>query len=127
MEAAAASALVVESKDATKPVILQFAYAPDAESSNPFWAGLTVDGGNLTFRNVHFELQVSHTPRQLAAGIVVRGGYVQFERCIFSQQAPEEPLIARRNVVRVDQITALLAGFWRSVCRPSGCLRSLSA
>ena len=88
---------MIESEDPKKPVALQFSYAPDPDTPTQFWAGLMIEGGSVTFRHVHFMLEAGYTPPQLAAGVAVKAGQVVFDRCTFSQQTPDEELIAKRG------------------------------
>jgi hypothetical protein len=100
--------LVIESADKNKPATIQTAYAAEVQNPLPFWAGLTVDGGTVLFRNVRFEVESSRTPRQLVAGVVVKAGSATFEGCEFAQQVPQEEggLIGRRSLVPVASVAA---------------------
>src|SRR5205085_2106967 len=104
-------ALVIRSEDPTKPVTLEFAFAGETDNPLPFWAGLTVEGGTVVFKNVHFRVEAHYTPPQLVAAVVVKGGQVTFERCAFSQDTPSEALLARRNLVPIASVAAWNPGW----------------
>lgn len=62
------------------------------------WAGLIIDGGRASLRNLHLELNGDDTPRSLIAAVAVRtSGDVDFQGCQFSQQARLEPFITNRQ------------------------------
>jgi hypothetical protein len=101
--------LIVESEDAKKPKTLHFVYAPESENPTQYWAGFTIEGGTVDFRNVCFVIEAKHTPRQLAAAVVVSGGQVTFERCAFGQLVPpsDDGLITRRgSLVPIASVAA---------------------
>ncbi len=98
--------LVIESEDRKKPAALQFSYVLDPENPTPFWAGLTIEGGSVTFHHVQFVLEAGYTPPQLAAGVAVKGGQVVFDHCTFFQQTPDEELIAKRGFWPVASVAA---------------------
>src|SRR5439155_5893555 len=102
-------ALVVESKIPGRPVTIQIACPAEIDSVLP-WAGLTVDGGTVLFKNVNFEVVAEGTPRSLLAGVLVRGGNVTFERCTFKQQVPAEDLLSHLELVPVASVAAWDAG-----------------
>ncbi|HYV38664.1 MAG TPA: serine/threonine-protein kinase, partial [Gemmataceae bacterium] len=101
--------LIVESDDPKKPKTLHFVYSSESENPTQFWAGLAIEGGTVDFRNICFVIEAKHTPRQLAAAVVVTGGQVTFERCAFGQNVPpaEDGLIARRaSMVPIASVAA---------------------
>src|SRR5262249_1074124 len=86
--------LVIESKDPTKPTRIRSLYKGGAAALKD-WAGLTLEGGAVTFRNLHFEVDAEKTPEALVAGLLIRkNSVVTFEKCTFSQKTPLKPLVA---------------------------------
>jgi serine/threonine protein kinase len=101
--------LEVISENPADPVVVQFVYPADKqnlEDQAPFWAGLTVDGGQVKFQNIRFEVESGQTPRLLAAGVVVKAGQATFQRCTFAQRTPADNLIASRDVVPMASAAA---------------------
>lgn len=90
--------LVLESVVAKDAAKIAFQYQP---SANETVAGLTIDGGNVEFRNIRFEvqLQAGSTPRIPVALVAVRGGAkVRFVGCRFLQKDIEfSPFIQNRK------------------------------
>jgi serine/threonine protein kinase len=91
--------LTIEARDAgdKKPVTVQLEYTGGATASAP-WGGLVVEGGWVTFRNLHFELHSEATPRAVAAAVLIKSdGNVRFERCTFTQKTDLKPLLEKRT------------------------------
>jgi predicted Ser/Thr protein kinase len=78
----AGNSLVIESKVASAPATLQWS----CDDPNRAEA-IRLKAGNITFRNIRFEIKTSSYPEGSAiAGVVVRGAdSVTFERCVFEQ------------------------------------------
>ena len=103
----------IKSADPQKPTTLMFSYAPDSETQMPFWAGLTIDGGSVTFKNIKVGIEASFTPHELAAAIAVKAGQVVFDHCTFVQETPREELIGLKNLTPIASVAAWNSGMDR--------------
>jgi serine/threonine protein kinase len=92
--------LRVQSADPDKGVVLHFAYQKAADPGD-MGAALTVDGGQVVFRDIRFEIEAEQTPENIqVAAIAVRGaGHAAFEKCTFWQKAPVQRFIRQRETL----------------------------
>ncbi|MBI3407791.1 MAG: serine/threonine protein kinase [Planctomycetes bacterium] len=82
--------LVIESADPREPKTIRFKYHSQEEITDSLVpgliAGLTLDGGAVTFRNIRFEIVANETPNIAVASLGIKGhGTVRFEKCWFVQ------------------------------------------
>ncbi|HWY87560.1 MAG TPA: hypothetical protein VNX28_12580, partial [Gemmataceae bacterium] len=87
---------------------IRFKYVPrtDAAEVSPsdFIAGLTLDGGTVTFQNIFFEIEAYETPARTVAAIGIRGpARVKFQSCTFVQRGvPQRKFIPQvKNLVPI--------------------------
>jgi serine/threonine protein kinase len=108
-----AGRLRIESVDPRRPRTLTVAYHP-AMAGNPFWAGLTVAGGEATVAHVRFLIRVraAETPRVLLAGLALQdGGKLTLTGCVFDQDIPRSLEVAEgRAAARVASVYVEGAG-----------------
>ncbi len=94
--------LTIDCKNIYEPKTIRFKYsnAGKSESLEPV-TGLAIDGGILTFRNIHFEIEAHATPDRVVASLGIRGpSTVTFSNCVFVQrEVPQRPFILDRKVL----------------------------
>jgi serine/threonine protein kinase len=97
--------LVVEGAgDGGEPIKVQSTYPWRPENPSSEWAGLTIYGGTVVFKNLHFEIASAGTPQMLVAGVLVKSGNVTFENCTFSQRTPQGELISQAGLKPVASV-----------------------
>ncbi|MCI0458829.1 MAG: hypothetical protein L0Z62_17870, partial [Gemmataceae bacterium] len=99
--------LLIESEKPTKPALLLIRPPQGAEREPGVpWGGLELNGGTVTFRNLHFEIQAESTPTALLAAVLVKGARsVTFKNCLFTQVGvPLVPLIPKRRLAPVASV-----------------------
>jgi serine/threonine protein kinase len=99
--------LRIKSADPRKPSTLTIAYQPSMDG-HPFWAGLTVAGGEVTVERVRFLIRVraGEVPRSLVSGLALqRGGKLALKGCVFDQEIPRSLEVAEgRTMARVASV-----------------------
>ncbi|MCI0378794.1 MAG: serine/threonine protein kinase [Gemmataceae bacterium] len=90
--------LLLECIDAFEPKTIRFKYSTRSETAD-LVAGLTLEGGNVTFRNIRFEVEASATPDTAVASLGIKGaGKVRFHKCTFAQKGvPQRQFIPLRK------------------------------
>jgi serine/threonine protein kinase len=82
--------LKIVSESVEDPKTIRFKYVPRADSSDfapaDLVAGLTLDGGTVTFQNIIFEIEANDTPARAVAAVGVKGhAKIRFQSCTFVQ------------------------------------------
>ncbi|HYT93131.1 MAG TPA: serine/threonine-protein kinase, partial [Gemmataceae bacterium] len=101
--------IVIESKDKEPKNWATLHITPGQALDGKPWAGLELQGGIVTFRNLRFELDARETPKSLLAGVLVKGArQVIFKDCTFVQpNVPLLPLIRRQGLTPIASVAAL--------------------
>jgi serine/threonine protein kinase len=90
--------LLVEAE--REPALIRVGADLAASASASLTAGLVVEAGPVTFKNLVFLLEVEYTPESLLAAVaVITARQVTFEGCAFVQIAPQEALIRKSWLV----------------------------
>lgn len=99
-EGDASTHLVVQSSNPFEPKTIRVKHQPRADSGD-LAAGIILDGGIVTFKNIVFEIEASATPESVCAALAIKGsGSVQFVRCKFVQpKLPLQPFIGQDTKV----------------------------
>jgi len=86
--------LTLESHSKVEPATLRFKLPANADVPG-LLAGLVIEGGTVTIKNVRFEIEAPSTPRFASAALAVRGAAtVKLIRCEFAQKdVPQRPLL----------------------------------
>jgi serine/threonine protein kinase len=99
-----AHTLTIASKDLEEPKTIRFKYAPTPDTADylpDVVAGLTVEGGSVTFRNIVFEIEAGETPTRTVAAVGIKGAAkVRFHNCRFVQLGvPQRKFIPQLKTV----------------------------
>ncbi len=93
-------ALVIDCKEIYEPRTIRFKFANLGKSDTlDAVAGLTIESGIITFRNIRFELEAHATPDRVVASLGIKAAStVTFQNCIFTQKdVPQRPFIPDRK------------------------------
>jgi Protein kinase domain len=101
-------ALIIDCKELYEPRTIRFKFANLGKSETlDAVAGLTIESGIITFRNIRFELEAQATPDRVVASLGIKApSTVTFQNCIFAQKdVPQRPFIPdRKNRVPVASL-----------------------
>jgi serine/threonine protein kinase len=99
--------IISESVDDPKTIRFKYVPRPDPSDFAPvdLVAGLTLDGGTVTFQNIIFEIEANDTPARAVAALGVKGATkVRFQGCTFVQtHVPQRKFIPqmKNNLIPV--------------------------
>jgi hypothetical protein len=104
LKGSAEHSLTLESRGPRDFTTIHMSYLSDLDRPR-LWAGLIVEGGSVTFKNIVFVLRADETPYSVVAAVAVKAArQVTFYRCAFVQEAPSEPFLLSRRVLPAASI-----------------------
>src|SRR5262249_20714736 len=119
--------LIIKPKDPERRPTIRLKYDPELREEGdaiPVWTALTIKSGNVTVRNLRFEVDATQAQILMAAVTLLEGGRLTLENCEFAQIDPPHSEPGRLSSVVVANAKVDIHGCYfnglEKTAKPSG-------